>query len=109
MKNLLLHGEVRGSGFKSENTGNTYNAVVSFADRTDKNGNAKIGFTMRFEDKTKRQSPLAMKRRFSLFVVITAGNNIKLTVLDLVDKPVSIVDSAAPVATQVVFQRFGFT
>lgn len=54
MKNLLLHGEVKVSGFKSEKTGNTYNAVVSFADRTDKNGNAKIGFTMRFEDKTKR-------------------------------------------------------
>lgn len=54
MKNLLSHGEVKVSGFKSEKTGNTYNAVVSFADRTDKNGNAKIGFTMRFEDKTKR-------------------------------------------------------
>ena len=54
MKNLLSHGEVKVSGFKSEKTGNSYNAVVSFADRTDKNGNAKIGFTMRFEDKTKR-------------------------------------------------------
>ena len=50
-----------------------------------------------------------MKRRFSLFVVITARNNIKLTVLDFVDKPVCIVDSAAPVATQIVFQRFGFS
>lgn len=54
MKNLLSHGEVKVSGFKSEKTGNTYNAVVSFADRTDKNGNAKIGFTMRFEDKKKK-------------------------------------------------------
>ena len=54
MKNLLSQGEVKVSGFKSEKTGNSYNAVVSFADRTDKNGNAKIGFTMRFEDKTKR-------------------------------------------------------
>jgi DNA topoisomerase len=54
MKNLLSQGEVKVSGFKSEKTGNTYNAVVSFADRTDKNGNAKIGFTMRFEDKKKR-------------------------------------------------------
>ena len=54
MKNLLSHGEVKVSGFKSEKTGNSYNAVVSFADRTDKNGNAKIGFTMRFEDKKKR-------------------------------------------------------
>ena len=54
MKNLLLHGEVKVGGFKSEKTGNTYTAVVSFADRTDKNGNAKIGFTMRFEDKKKR-------------------------------------------------------
>ena len=54
MKNLLLHGEVKVSDFKSEKTGSTYTAVVSLADRTDKNGNAKIGFTMRFEDKTKR-------------------------------------------------------
>lgn len=54
MKNLLSHGEVKLSGFKSEKTGNSYNAVVSFADRTDKNGNAKIGFTMRFEDKKKK-------------------------------------------------------
>ncbi len=54
MKNLLSHGEVKVSGFKSEKTGNTYTAVVSFADRIDKNGNAKIGFTMRFEDKKKK-------------------------------------------------------
>ena len=54
MKNLLLHGEVKVSDFKSEKTGSTYTAVVSLADRTDKNGNAKIGFTMRFEDKKKK-------------------------------------------------------
>lgn len=54
MKNLLSHGEVKVSDFKSEKTGSTYTAVVSLADRTDKNGNAKIGFTMRFEDKKKK-------------------------------------------------------
>lgn len=50
-----------------------------------------------------------MKRRFSLFVVIAAGNYIKLTVLYFVDKPVRIVNSAAPVATQIMLQRFGFS
>ena len=53
MKKLLLCGKAKISGFKSERTGKTYDAVVSFTDRKDKNGNSKVGFAMEFENKKK--------------------------------------------------------
>lgn len=54
LKTMLSKGVVKISGLKSEKTGKTYDALVSFTDRTDKNGNAKVGFTMRFDDKSKK-------------------------------------------------------
>lgn len=51
MKKLLLCGKAKISGFKSERTGKTYDAVVSFTDRKDKNGNSKVGFAMEFSNK----------------------------------------------------------
>ncbi len=54
LKTMLSKGEVKISGLKSEKTGKTYDALVSFTDRTDKNGNAKVGFVMRFDDKPKK-------------------------------------------------------
>ena len=53
LKKLLLCGKAKVSGFKSERTGKKYDAIVSFTDRTDKNGNKKIGFAMEFENKKK--------------------------------------------------------
>ena len=53
MKKLLLCGKAKISGFKSERTGKTYDAVVSFTDRTDKNGKPKVGFAMEFANKKK--------------------------------------------------------
>ena len=53
MKKLLLCGKAKIGGFKSERTGKTYDAVVSFTDRTDKNGNSKVGFAMEFANKKK--------------------------------------------------------
>lgn len=51
MKKLLLCVKAKISGFKSERTGKTYDAVVSFTDRKDKNGNSKMGFAMEFSNK----------------------------------------------------------
>ena len=51
MKKLLLCGKAKINGFKSERTGKTYDAVVSFTDRKDKNGNSKVGFAMEFSNK----------------------------------------------------------
>lgn len=53
MKKLLLCGKAKINGFKSERTGKTYDAVISFTDRKDKNGNSKVGFAMEFENKNK--------------------------------------------------------
>ena len=53
LKKLLLCGKAKVSGFKSERTGKKYDAIVSFTDRTDKNGNKKVGFAMEFENKKK--------------------------------------------------------
>lgn len=54
MKTLLSHGKAKITGFKSEKTGKTYNAAVSFKDRTDKNGNLRVGFDMEFDNKPKK-------------------------------------------------------
>lgn len=53
LKKLLLCGKAKVSGFKSERTGKKYDAIISFTDRTDKNGNKKVGFAMEFENKKK--------------------------------------------------------
>ena len=53
LKKLLLCGKAKVSGLKSERTGKKYDAIVSLTDRTDKNGNKKVGFAMEFENKKK--------------------------------------------------------
>lgn len=54
MKTLLTRGKAKISGFKSEKTGKTYDAAVSFKDRTDKNGDPRVGFAMEFDNKPKK-------------------------------------------------------
>ena len=39
---------------------------------------------------------------YNLFIVVTTGNNIELFVLNLIHKPVYIVNAATPIATQIV-------
>ena len=48
MKALLLRGKTKLSGLKSPRTGGTYDAVISFKDRKDKNNKTKVGFDMTF-------------------------------------------------------------
>lgn len=55
MKTLLTRGKAKISGLKSEKTGKTYDAAVSFKDRTDKNGQKRVGFEMKFDNKPKKQ------------------------------------------------------
>lgn len=54
MKTLLTRGKAKTSGFRSEKTGKTYEATVSFKDRTDKNGDPRVGFAMEFDNKPKK-------------------------------------------------------
>lgn len=54
IKTLLTRGKAKISGFKSEKTGKTYDAAVSFKDRTDKNGDPRVGFAMEFDNKPKK-------------------------------------------------------
>lgn len=53
IKTLLSKGKVKINGFISERTGKTYNAVISFTERVDKNGSKKVGFDMEFDNKKK--------------------------------------------------------
>lgn len=57
MKSLLNKGKVKISGLKSEKTGKTYDAVISFSDQTwtDKKGNVRVGFEMEFDNSKKRK------------------------------------------------------
>lgn len=55
MKSLLSSGKAKVSGLKSERTGKTYEALIFFKDRTDKNGNMRVGFEMEFDNKPKRK------------------------------------------------------
>ena len=55
VKTLLKNGEVKMTGLWSEKTGKTYDGIIFFKDRTDKNGNPKVGFEMRFENKPKKK------------------------------------------------------
>ena len=54
IKTLLTRGKAKISGFKSEKTGKTYDATISFKDRTDKNGDPRVGFAMDFDNKPKK-------------------------------------------------------
>ena len=54
IKTLLTGGKAKISGFKSEKTGKTYDATISFKDRTDKNGEPRVGFAMEFDNKPKK-------------------------------------------------------
>ncbi len=54
MKTLLTRGKSKVSGFKSEKTGKTYDAAVSFKDRVDKKGQTRVGFAMEFDKKPKK-------------------------------------------------------
>ena len=54
MKTLLTRGKAKISGFKSEKTGKTYDATISFKDRTDRNGEPRVGFAMEFDNKPKK-------------------------------------------------------
>ena len=54
IKTLLTRGKAKISGFKSEKTGKTYDATISFKDRTDKNGDPRVGFAMEFDNKPKK-------------------------------------------------------
>lgn len=56
MKSLLTKKKAKISGFKSEKTGKTYDAVISFGnDWTDKNGKLRIGFAMEFDNSQKKK------------------------------------------------------
>ena len=49
VKSLLAKGKVKVSGLKSEKTGGTYDAIISFKDWTDKkNDKTKVGFKIEF-------------------------------------------------------------
>ncbi len=55
IKALLEKGKFKICGFKSERTGKTYDAVISFGGNwTDKKGNKRVGFDMQFDDKRKK-------------------------------------------------------
>ena len=55
IKTLLTRGKAKINGFQSEKTGKTYDATISFKDRTDKNGDPRVGFEMEFNNKLKKQ------------------------------------------------------
>ncbi len=55
LKSLLAKGKIKVAGFKSEKTGKTYDAIVSFSDWTDKNGNTRIGFAMEFDNGARKK------------------------------------------------------
>ncbi len=55
IKTLLAKGEVRVTGLWSQDRGKTYDAIISFKDRTGKDGKPKVGFDMRFENKPKQK------------------------------------------------------
>jgi DNA topoisomerase-3 len=55
MKTLLEKGEVKVTGLHSERKSTTYDAIIFFKDRTDMNGKSKVGFDMRFENKSKKK------------------------------------------------------
>lgn len=57
VKSLLAKGKVKVSGLKSEKTGGTYDAIISFKDWTDKNDKPKVGFKIEFDnDKPKTKN-----------------------------------------------------
>ena len=57
MKSLLTKGKVKVGGLKSKEKDATYDAIISFSDKTweDKNGKLHIGFSMEFDNSKKQK------------------------------------------------------
>ena len=57
MKSLLTKGKVKVSGLKSKEKDKTYDAIISFSDKTwtDKNGRQHVGFAMEFDNSKKQK------------------------------------------------------
>lgn len=57
MKSLLTKGKVKVSGLKSKEKDKTYDAIISFSDKTwtDKNGRLHVGFAMEFDNSKKQK------------------------------------------------------
>ena len=54
VKTLLEKGKLKMNGLKSERTGKTYDAVISFKDYVSKtDGKTKVGFAMEFDNSKK--------------------------------------------------------
>lgn len=53
VKALLSKGKVKVCGLYSKQKDKTYDAIISFADRKDLNGNPRIGFSMEFDNSSK--------------------------------------------------------
>ena len=64
MKSLLAKGKVKLSGLKSERTGATYDAIVSFSDKDykDAKGNLHAAFSMEFDNSKKQQKTKDKKK-----------------------------------------------
>lgn len=57
MKSLLTKGKVKVGGLKSKEKDATYDAIISFSDKTweDKNGKLHVGFSMEFDNSKKQK------------------------------------------------------
>ena len=57
MKSLLTKGKVKVGGLKSKDKDATYDAIISFSDKTweDKNGKLHVGFSMEFDNSKKQK------------------------------------------------------
>ena len=64
VKSLLAKGKVKLSGLKSERTGATYDAIVSFSDKDykDAKGNLHAAFSMEFDNSKKQQKTKDKKK-----------------------------------------------
>lgn len=64
VKSLLAKGKVKLSGLKSERTGTTYDAIISFSDKDykDAKGNLHAAFSMEFDNSKKQQKTKDKKK-----------------------------------------------
>lgn len=64
VKSLLANGKVKLSGLKSERTGATYDAIISFSDKDykDAKGNLHAAFSMEFDNSKKQQKTKDKKK-----------------------------------------------
>lgn len=76
VKSLLAKGKVKLSGLKSERTGATYDAIISFSDKDykDAKGNLHAAFSMEFDNSKKQQKP-KIKRKAVKTNVFFPGRN----------------------------------